>query len=196
MWKKTIKHQNRIQAQNSLDEKLFMLQPTFGEHLQIHRKLMIEMSKLSFVDLCNTTPETKTKDEFAEAQEAKRKQVAQQIKNACAKARNNFNTCIDQVLKNLRERIVSEITMDEERKKNNPVQTNTVSMKRKDNQDQFHKLNFPPGMTYAHKSNLRKECSKFLRFAYLADILALEALSKIYTGSVQLLIDRLQELDF
>jgi len=32
MWKKTIKHQNRMKAQNSLEEKLFMLQYRSTEH--------------------------------------------------------------------------------------------------------------------------------------------------------------------
>jgi dynein heavy chain len=33
MWKKTIKHINRLRAQNSLEEKLFILQEHFSEHL-------------------------------------------------------------------------------------------------------------------------------------------------------------------
>jgi len=50
-------------------------------------------------------------------------------------------------------------------------------------------------MTYGHRSALRKECSCFLRFAYLADFLSLEALSNIYTQSVALMIDRLKTLN-
>jgi len=34
-----------MKAQNSLEEKLFMLQDHFSEHLQTHRRLMIEMEK-------------------------------------------------------------------------------------------------------------------------------------------------------
>lgn len=68
-------------------------------------------------------------------------------------------------------------------------------MKRKASSNVFEKLGFPEGMTYGHRSNLRKECSKFLRFAYLADFLALESLSNIYKISVQDMIDRLKELD-
>jgi hypothetical protein len=45
MWKKTIKHQNRMKAQNSLEEKLFVLQDHFSVHLQKHRLYMIEMEK-------------------------------------------------------------------------------------------------------------------------------------------------------
>jgi hypothetical protein len=51
-WKKTIKQQNRIRAKNSLEEKLFSLQPYFSEHLMTHRKLMMDMSALKFLDIC------------------------------------------------------------------------------------------------------------------------------------------------
>jgi hypothetical protein len=50
-------------------------------------------------------------------------------------------------------------------------------------------------MTYAHRSSLRKECIRFLKFAYLADFLSTEALSTIYIESVADMIDRIRELD-
>jgi len=50
-------------------------------------------------------------------------------------------------------------------------------------------------MTYGHRSSLRKECSRFLRFAYLVDFLALEALSNIYIGSVKDMIKRVKDLN-
>ena len=52
MWKKTIKHENRMKAKNSLEEKLFMLQDTFSSHLATHRSMMIDMQNLKFVDVC------------------------------------------------------------------------------------------------------------------------------------------------
>jgi dynein heavy chain len=50
-------------------------------------------------------------------------------------------------------------------------------------------------MSYGHRATLRKECSRFLRFAYLVDFLSLEALANIYTGSVRDMIQRLEDLD-
>jgi len=70
MWKKTIKHQNRMKAQNSLEEKLFFLQDHFSDHLFTHRKYMLEMQKQKFVDTCETG-DTKKIDEFAESQQKK-----------------------------------------------------------------------------------------------------------------------------
>jgi hypothetical protein len=68
-------------------------------------------------------------------------------------------------------------------------------MKKKETNSVYERLEFPAGMTYAHRSSLRKECMKFLRFAYLADALSLEALSTIYIQSVNDMITRIRELD-
>ena len=66
MWKKTIKHNNRMKAKNALEEKLFMLQPHFQSHLAIHRRLMIEMQHLKFVDICRG--DVKDMNDFAKTQ--------------------------------------------------------------------------------------------------------------------------------
>ena len=100
------------------------------------------------------------------------------------------------VLDALRGRIISEIALDEQRSKSNPVQSsNSVGMKRKEANNAFEKLSFPPGMTYGHRSSLRLACSQFLRFAYLVDFIALESLANIYKNSVEDMITRLQYLD-
>ena len=43
-------------------------------------------------------------------------------------------------------------------------------------------------MNYEARSELRKLCSRFLRFSYLVDFLALEAMRNIYLGSCDELI--------
>ena len=195
MWKKTIKRQNRMKAQNSLDEKLFILQAYFGEYLSKHRRFMIDMEASRFIDPCRTG-DAKTIDEFAKAQVDRTNAIADEIQRYSDKCRENIKECISKVLTELRNRIVSEIALDEERKKNNPTQnTNTISLKKKATSNVFEKLGFPEGMTYGHRSSLRKECSRFLRFAYLVDFLSLEALANIYIGSVKDMIKRISTLD-
>ena len=49
-------------------------------------------------------------------------------------------------------------------------------------------------MNYEKRSELRKECSKFLRFAYLADFIAMESLSNIFVYSVKELQEKLEKL--
>ncbi len=195
MWKKTIKHQNRMKAQNSLEEKLFMLQDNFSVHLMKHRSLMLDMEELRFVDSLKNG-DTKDIITFAEGQKERRKEIGESVSKVSERSRDNVFECISKVMYELRQRIVGEITLDEERKKNNPIQSsNTIVMKRKASNNVFEKLGFPEGMTYGHRSSLRKECSRFLRFAYLVDFLSLESLANIYIGSVKDLIDRLRSLD-
>jgi len=195
MWKKTIKRQTRMRSQNSLDERLFILQDFFGDYLSKHRRLMIDMESSRFIDPC-LTGDTKTIEDFAEAQVERTNAIADEIQKYSDKCRENIRECISKVLTELRTRIVSEIALDEERKKNNPIQSsNTITMKKKATSNVFEKLGFPEGMTYGHRSSLRKECSRFLRFAYLVDFLSLEALSNIYTGSVNDMIKRIKDLN-
>jgi len=47
-------------------------------------------------------------------------------------------------------------------------------------------------MTYEDRSELRKECSRFLKFSYLVDFIALNSLKNIYSFSVVELIDELK----
>ena len=107
------------------------------------------------------------------------------------------------MLSELRDRIISELALDEEQRKNNPSSglnqgaggAGGAAMKRKKSNSVFENLGFPDHMTYGHRSNLRKECSRFLRFAYLVDFLAMESLCSIYIDSVKEIIHKLKRLD-
>lgn len=156
---------------------------------------MIEMQKQRFIDSCQSG-NVVTIGDFADMQLARTKAISDEIQRFSDRCRENIRECISKVLSELRTRIISEIALDEERKKNNPIKSqNAISMKRKASSNVFEKLGFPPGMTYGHRSSLRKECSRFLRFAFLVDFLSYEALANIYLGSVRDMIDRLSELD-
>lgn len=120
MWKKTIKRQQRVRSQNLLEEKLFMLQDHFSHHLSTHRKYMIDMEKQKFIDPC-TTSETKRIEDFVKAQVEKTDHCSEEIHKFSERCRENIRTCISSVLSELRTRIVSEIALDEQRKKNNPI---------------------------------------------------------------------------
>jgi dynein heavy chain len=198
MWRKTIKRENRVKAQNALEEKLFCLQETFDEHLMKHRKLMIDMEHgKRFTDECeNSGGDTKRIEEFAHEQQKKTEQVVEEIKRMSDKSRKNIHDCIAKVLEKRRKSILSEISLDEKNRKTLPGnQSQAATAKKKDTKDASENLGFPEGMTYGHRYALRKECSRFLRFAFLVDFLALESLTNIYLNSVRSMIERLQKLD-
>jgi len=103
------------------------------------------------------------------------------------------------MLSERRDRIVQELALDEEEKKKNPsaqaLNQGGAGGKRQKSNSVFENLGFPDNMTYGQRSELRKECSRFLRFAYLVDFLALESLCSIYIDSVKEFIERLSYLD-
>lgn len=48
----------------------------------------------------------------------------------------------------------------------------------------YERLGFPETMSYDKRSILRKECFRFIKFAYYIDFLAIDCLTKIYINSV------------
>lgn len=194
-WKKSIKDQHRDKVRNKLVENLFILQEHFRHHLFKHRQHMLEMSNQNFIDTCYNA-EARKLDQFGGAQESKRLELTKKITDTSKISRQNINDCFEKVLGGLRYRINQEILVEDTRRSDNPEPKNNVmALKKPQVNDGYNALGFPPGMTYAHRSSLRRECSRFLRFAYLADFLSLEALSKIYIGSLQIMIDRIEGLD-
>lgn len=81
---------------------------------------MLDMEGLRFVDPCRNQ-DTKDIVTFTEDQKVRRKIIAEDIVRCSEKSRENVFQCITAVMSELRERIVSEIALDEERKKNNPI---------------------------------------------------------------------------
>jgi hypothetical protein len=57
----------------------------------------------------------------------------------------------------------------------------------------FQALGFPSKMSYEHRSKLRKEAGRFLRFSYLVDSLHLSCLAGIYSTQVSDFIKKLEE---
>lgn len=74
MWKKTIKHNNRMKASNALTDKLFMLQNHYSTHLARHREYMIGMEKQQFVTTVLNA--TYTIEEFSQMQENRRAETS------------------------------------------------------------------------------------------------------------------------
>jgi dynein heavy chain len=61
------------------------------------------------------------------------------------------------------------------------------------NQDPvYEQLGFKNNLNFKARSELREECKRFLRFAFLLDFIALESLSKIFLNSINDCIDKLQ----
>jgi hypothetical protein len=58
----------------------------------------------------------------------------------------------------------------------------------------FEQLGFKHNLKYGPRSKLRKNCSRFLRFSYLLDFIALETLANIFVESVKDTVIRLRDV--
>ena len=58
----------------------------------------------------------------------------------------------------------------------------------------YERLGFPETMSYDKRSILRKECFRFIKFAYYIDFLAVDCLTKIYINSIELFINEVSKI--
>ena len=86
----------------------------------IHRGLCLEMEHQRFMDIGQGL-ETQSIDDYGGLQQKKRKSVTEKIEMLSTKCRDNIKDGINKVLSELRNRIISEMALDEEQKKNNPI---------------------------------------------------------------------------
>ena len=187
-WRKKIWWARKKRVIEELKDKMFLLDPIYTRYIVQYRKNMYEMSKLRVIDLYNAN-ETSTLSELNARQAKKRKEVAYKVKELSKKSRGNIRDLIKESLAKLREAIHSDkdatIITKSSHTTPNLLKTNTA----------LKSLNFPDNMAYGHRAALRKECSRFLRLAYLADFMAIKSLSDVYINTIHELLDTLSYLD-
>lgn len=139
----------------------------------------------------STQDSTFSLDQFKELQEKKRKEINDNIQEKSKKCREivqkGFDDCLAELKKNQ-----YMANNDEEIQPANNNQKKTQNFFRL-KESAYENLGFSDNMNYEKRSELRKECSKFLRFSYLADFLAMESLSSIFQNSVESLEEKLSE---
>ena len=138
-------------------------------------------------------------DEFKANQAKQRAFLAQRIIDASQASRDRFKKGINTVLDDLRMRI-NEFSQDddplEDDMSHKPGRVDGAAKERRGmNQDPvFEQLGFKSNLKYGPRSKLRQACTRFLRFSYLLDFIALEGLSNIFLESVKDTILKLREL--
>ena len=133
-------------------------------------------------------------DVFMDRQEERRQEVSRVIETNSQAVKESFAEGIEQVLKELRQK-ESEQTEQPTAKQEVLKGSDFHKPKQIVNTNQtLEELGFKHDMNYGPKSNLRKNCMRFLRFSYLLDFLTTEALTNIYIHSVRETIQKLEKL--
>lgn len=131
--------------------------------------------------------------DFKELQEEQRKKVISEVQKSSDFSRKLFEEGIESKLKALKDDIHTDRDEKDEIAENNKEQP-TNDQKNIYYNPALAAIGFTGQIKYGPKSNLRKTCSRFLRFSYLMDFIATEALTNIFLSSVSETIDKLEEL--
>lgn len=194
MWKKNVIKNKTNKKAKELEDKLFILNPLLQKTLLLFRKNTYDMAEnLRFInldtkDIFTMADSTYTLDIFKQFQEKQRKNINEKIQNyskTCREiVRKGFEDSLNQ-LKTQNYIVATEEEMGGQKKNQNFFRLKESA---------YENLGFSDNMSYEKRSELRKECSKFLRFSYLVDFLAMESLSRIFLYSIQELEDKISKL--
>ncbi|KAL4487471.1 hypothetical protein ABPG72_006991 [Tetrahymena utriculariae] len=191
MWRKNVIKHKTATCAKALNEKLFILNKTFRDTILQFRSNtydMMESQRFISVDSNSYTgaDSTYTLDEFKNLQEQTRKKITDKIQEYSKKCRTIVKSGFDESLNELRRNVY--MANNEEDYQNSRKQNqNFFRLK----ESAYENLGFSDNMNYEQRSELRKVCTKFLRFSYLVDFLAMESLSNIFKYSVAELENKL-----
>ena len=189
MWKRNVNRYRRNKRSKKLEEKLFWVNKIYSELILQHRGTCVDIERTRFLDL-TPIPEGYTVDGFKELQSKRQSEIKSKLADIGESMRENINTHIKQIMDELREFIVSQMAGQ----KTNPRSSSNLAPPGRHMCALYEKLGFPENMSFEHRSHLRKECSRFLRFSYLADFFVLESLYRIYISTCEEFVERISDL--
>jgi hypothetical protein len=191
MWRKSCKNLKQEVARKLLKEKLIFNCPELKRVSFEVKKIFYELSQAKFINL-NYTKEASQDIGTIEDFVAKQSKIARDVQ---IKIRNDSQTCHEKVI------AAFEAQLDILRNKLESKEENDVSKKlegkmiMRANNNPYENLNFPENLSYDRRSELEKECKRFIRFSKLVDFLALNCLRTIHLKSLKYFYHELRILN-
>ena len=188
MWQRNISRFRRDRRRKKLEDKLYMVDPAYAKVLLAHRYMCMDIERMKFIDIPGYLDQTSLED-FVKRQRDRIEEVKKYIHDSNKALRENVVQGVLSIMNQLREDIVMDIAAEKNYGKINlqmfPHARKICPL--------YEKMGFPENMSYGQRSVLRKECSRYIRFSYLADFIALESLHNLYLMSVRELILKIYE---
>ena len=181
MWRRSCKNLKQQVARKSLKEKLFFNCPELKRVSFEVKKIFYELSQAKFINLNYTkeaSQEIGTIEDFVNKQNKIAKDVQIKIRNDSQICHEKVISAFEAQLDNLRNKLESKEENDVSRKLEG-------KMIMRANNNPYENLNFPENMSYDRRSELHKECYRFIRFSKLVDFLALNCLRTIHLKSLK-----------
>ena len=192
MWKRNVNRLRREKKKQKLVDKLYLVDPNYAPLLITHKAICFELEKHKFVEIPGHM-DGLTMESLLEHQRIRREDLAKRLEEYAGKLWENVNAGIAAIMDKLREGIVSSIALDEQHRRISAAQP-VFPTRRRTNNALYDKLGFPENMNFGHRAMLRLQCSRYLRFSFLADYYVLEALRNVYITSVRELVAKLRKL--
>ncbi|OMJ83653.1 hypothetical protein SteCoe_15380 [Stentor coeruleus] len=188
MWQRNVNRIRRSHRKKKLEEKLYSVDSQYSKVLLNHRYMCLDMEKMRFIDIPGHLEQMPLND-FLERQYQRIEEVRKYIEDANKTLRTNVRQGVTNIMNQLREEIVMDIAEKKNYGKLNlqmlPPVRRICAL--------YEKMGFPENMSYDQRSDLRKECSRYIRFSYLVDFIALESLQNMYLMSVRELLLKIYE---
>lgn len=195
-WNRILQRRKRAEIMSALKDKLFIANPIMQRIILQHKQQCMEIQELRIVDV-GTQIEVQPLEIFASNQESKRASVVEELQNYSARLHENSRVGIKRILERLRDQILSEMSNDEEERKQEDKEallSQSDKQKKGNSRNVFEALGFPEFLNYGHRSMLRYVCTRFLRLAYLLDFMVVESLGIMYLESARELLNRMAGL--
>lgn len=188
MWQRNVNRYRRNKRKKELEEKLYSVDLAYSKVLLTHRQLCLDLEKTKFIDIPGHFDQMTLK-EFVDRQEERISEVRSGIDETSKNLRMNIKQGIINIMNELREEIVMDIA---EKKNYGKLNLQMFPQVRKIC-PLYEKMGFPENMSYDQRADLRKACSRYIRFTYLVDFIALESLQNLYLSSVKELLLKIYE---
>jgi len=199
-WRHNVVADKRKIVKDTLERKLIFTREGFRKLLIEHRRNCKKLETQRIFDI--TDPDdTLTLKQFEASQENHMKATANRISEVSQKTRDNFMSEITRTLDDLKKKIRETQQQNEEDRETLQKQTAKNSgfggMMSAPNAHQpesgklmaidavYEHLGFQSNLSYAHRTDVRKECKMFIRFSYLLDFMAKTSLKEMYLNSMQ-----------
>ena len=141
------------------------------------------MESLRVITLYTPGVDVATVSEFLASQEKQRSIVTKVLVEKAETSRVLFNNGMKEVMGNLRKKVLDLNDMDDKVAQILPKSIEVANVDHVDLGGGFNPIlaefGLPQKLKYGTRSELRKNCSRFLRFSYLMDFIATESLANI-----------------
>ena len=183
LWKDAGNRGRMTKAGAVLQERLFLLHPQFRPLLLQVRALCLELSDLRLVH--GKMARSCGLEEFQAQQKKLQREAARSVKGMAHRilqdVRGTFGSILDGLRREVLARDAAQAGDSSAAAKNRSGQG--VHVQVRVDREALEILGFPGDTGFGARSALRKECSRFMRFAYFVDLLAMTALSESTQGS-------------